>query len=161
MSDNKKSSELKNVVSRFASAPKPKKTIRASGVSNPVEHKKIEEAIRSNTGLSVKKARVMFYGSEESFNKQDSEGKTTRKKIRGVWDSSLNPNTEIQVTHHGGDDGQTYFIIAKTEYNDWYDYWIDFKPTVDSRKKSKNNYKPSELGLEWFYSWLRFWSSFY
>jgi hypothetical protein len=52
------------------------------------------------------------------------------------------------VTHNGGDEGQTYFVIAKTEWNEFFDYWIDYKPTIDNRKKTKNNYTPNELGLE-------------
>lgn len=144
MSD-KKSSDLKSVVNRFASAPKPARTVKSSS-GNSVEYKEFEKLMRGSTGLAQHEAGKLLYGSVDNWKKEDPDGTTTRNKIRKQWNLSLDPKTEIQVSHNGGDNGQTYFIISKTEYNAFYDYWAGFGPSIDSRKKTRNDYTMEEIG---------------
>lgn len=135
----------KQVTNRFANVSKPE--IKSKGTSGKLANPKISELVRSASGCSVSQAgMILNNGSKDLWIKADPDGKEARNALRNVWDH-IDRKTELCV-FTTGEGEQRYFIIAKSEFQQWWNEYADYRPQIDERKKTKNEYTLAELGLE-------------
>lgn len=143
MTDKK---EVEKKLSRFATAEKPKVSLKTS--TGGVEYAELDKALRSINGLTQEQAGVMLYGSVDNYKTLDPSGSQTRGKIRKAWRTGIDPGKELSIAHTKSDLGQTYFIIAKSEFKEWSENFGMFGVKIDAGKQSRNTYTADELGLE-------------
>lgn len=143
MTDKK---EVEKKLSRFATAEKPKVSLKTS--TGGVQYVEFEKALRSINGLTQEQAGVMLYGSVDNYKTLDPSGSQTRGKIRKAWRAGINPEKELSIAHTKSDNGQTYFIIAKSEFREWSDNFGMFGVKIDDSKQARNSFDAKELGLE-------------
>lgn len=135
--DQKKFESIKNAVDPYADSKQIPKTVTSSS-GNSVSHKELIDKLRSANGLTQSEAGVLLFGSVENWKSNQS---STRGTIRKLWSGSINPETEISVSHKGSDEKQVYFIVEKKNFKYWYTKFIrnfGYKEHLDNTNACRN-----------------------
>jgi len=139
---DKKVEEMKKIVSESVNIYESAKSIPKSITStsgNSVQEKELVNLLRSTNGLTQKQAGILLFGTEENW--KNGKQSSTRGTIRKLWSGSINPETEVSVSHTGSDEKQVYFIVERNSYKYWYEKFIRkfaYSEKLDSTDKCRN-----------------------
>ena len=137
-SETKKFEDLKNVINPYVDSKQIPKTVTSTS-GNSVSHKELIDKLRSSNGLTQREAGKLLFGSEDNW--KNGNQSSTRGTIRKLWSGSINPETEVSVSHTGSDEKQVYFIVTKSNFKYWYSQFIrkfGYREKLDSTDKCRN-----------------------
>ena len=136
--EQKNFESLKNAVDPYAESKQIPKSITSTS-GNSVQEKELVKLLRSADGLTQKQAGVLLFGTEENW--KNGKQSSTRGTIRKLWSGSINPETEVSVSHTGSDEKQVYFIVERKNFKYWYSKFIrnfGYSEKLDSTEKCRN-----------------------